>query len=287
MPRSKAYAKLNLTLDITGKRSDGYHTLDSIFHTVSLFDTVWLEPADKITVSYRAALPTGSQCIARKAAERFFAASGIKGGADIKIIKNIPMEAGLGGGSSDAAAVLKLLNQVYGNVLSKNKLFEIAPELGADVAFFLAGGTQRAKGIGEKLERLDVKKNLWFVIVKPEKGLSTRDVYDAYDRISPNARPTTDKAAAALQAGDIGAFAKAAANVLEAAAVNMVPEIAAIKTMHYSLSALYSAMTGSGSAVFGIYPGKPAAQAAASAIEKRYKCCYCVCSVPATSCTAE
>ena len=145
----KAFAKVNLSLDVTGKRADGYHTLSSVFQSVSLSDIVEIKKADSISVKCSDTSLNGEDNLCNTAAVKFFEAAKIQGGAEIFIEKHIPLAAGLGGGSTDAGAVLKGLNELYGKPLSEQKLLEIALSLGADVPFCMVGGTKLCEGIGE------------------------------------------------------------------------------------------------------------------------------------------
>ncbi len=181
--KAKAYAKTNLFLDITGKRDNGYHEIDTVMQSVSLCDEVSLSLTNSgFTVSCDNAQLSGEGNIALKACEAFARYSGYSGGADIFISKNIPVAAGMGGGSADATAVLLLLNKASGKNLSVCRLTEIATELGADVPFFLEGGTARAQGIGEKLSPIPSTK-LYFVFLKELEKQSTGKMYSVLDTI--------------------------------------------------------------------------------------------------------
>ncbi|MBQ1183634.1 MAG: 4-(cytidine 5'-diphospho)-2-C-methyl-D-erythritol kinase, partial [Clostridia bacterium] len=162
----KAFAKVNLSLDVTGKRADGYHTLCSVFQSVSLCDIVEIEKSDSISVKCSDTSLNGEDNLCNTAAVKFFQAAGILGGADIFIEKHIPLAAGLGGGSADAGAVLKGLNELYGNPLSEKKLLEIALSLGADVPFCMVGGTKLCEGIGEIMTELSPLPECYIVIAK-------------------------------------------------------------------------------------------------------------------------
>lgn len=176
-----ANAKINLTLDITGKREDGYHLIDTVMQSVTLADTVKLKRATEIKVECSEDELSGEENIAFKAAKLFFEKTGISGGAHIFIKKRIPAAAGLGGGSADAAAVLLGLDKLYETQLSYDTLCEIALKLGADVPFFIKGGTQRARGIGEELTELKSFTKGWFVLAKQEAKPSTKEMYRLLD----------------------------------------------------------------------------------------------------------
>ena len=178
-----ARAKINLYLDVTAKREDGYHEIESVMQSVSLADTVSLERADDLTVICdHPAVPGGSENLAYRAAQAFFRVTGIAGGAGIRIEKHIPVAAGLAGGSADAAAVLRGLNRLYGTGLTDTELCGIGKTLGADVPFCVVGGTALTRGIGEKLTTLPTLSGCYFVIAKGETGISTAAAYAALDK---------------------------------------------------------------------------------------------------------
>ena len=186
----RANAKINLTLDIVGKREDGYHLIDSVFQSVGVYDTVLSEKADEITVVCDL-LPIEDN-IAFKAAEEFFSYTGIRGGAEIKIEKNIPVCAGLGGGSADAAAVIIALNEIYKTNLSVGELQKIGLKCGADVPFFFSGGTARVGGIGEKIEPVSDIKGACALIIKEGQKQSTGDMYKKLDNMKNQTAKTPD-----------------------------------------------------------------------------------------------
>ena len=177
----KANAKINLSLYIKGKREDGYHYIDTVMQSVNLFDTLKLKKADKITLKCSKRELSGEDNLGYKAAELFFGETKISGGASIYIKKRIPEAAGLGGGSADAAAVLLGLNKLYNSGLSNEKMEEMAASLGADVPFFIKGGTQRSTGIGEVLEALKPFKSGYFVLAKCGTKPSTGEMYRLLD----------------------------------------------------------------------------------------------------------
>jgi 4-diphosphocytidyl-2-C-methyl-D-erythritol kinase len=249
----KAPAKLNLTLDIMGLAAGGYHALDMVMQTISLYDTVTLEPSDDIKIICPPWLPSGTGNLAYRAAEALRAFAGARAGALIRLEKNIPAEAGLGGGSADAAAVLKGLNELWELGLGAGDLCKIGMSLGADVPFALAGGTARVKGMGESIEPIIGVKPLWFLIAKPVGGISTAEAYKLCDKIGAGKHPDNTRFIEAMKAGDIEGMAKAGGNALEKAAVKMLPEIGELISKMKSTGAGYCAMTGSGSAVFGVF----------------------------------
>lgn len=177
----KAYAKINLALSITGKREDGYHLIDTVMQNISLFDRITVKPHKTIVVKCDAGGIKNEDNIVFKAAKEFFDKTNIIGGAKIILKKNIPLSAGLGGGSADAAAVILALNKIYNTNLSVECLEEIALKLGADVPFFIEGGTKRAEGIGEILTNLKPLKKGYFVLAKVDEKPSTKEMYQKLD----------------------------------------------------------------------------------------------------------
>ncbi|MBS5644177.1 MAG: 4-(cytidine 5'-diphospho)-2-C-methyl-D-erythritol kinase, partial [Clostridiales bacterium] len=168
----RAYAKLNLYLQITGSRVDGYHDLDMIMQSIDLHDTLRLSRAGDIQLTCsHPEVPLGESNIAHKAARRFFRETGIAGGVHADIQKRIPMAAGLGGGSADGAAMLRGLNCLYGYPLSERRLLALAAGIGADVPFSLTGGCRRAQGIGERLTSLRNQLPGVYLLLKPEGGV--------------------------------------------------------------------------------------------------------------------
>lgn len=258
--RVNAFAKINWTLDIVRKRPDGYHDLDTLMQSISLHDTLEIERSDSIEVRVDCAgVPNGTANLAHKAARAYFAAAGIDGGADIHITKEIPSAAGLGGGSTDAAAVLCALEQLYAP-LGEKKLREAAVSIGADVTFCLFGGLARATGIGEILEPHAAGK-IWLLLVKPESGVPTAEVFSRLS-LPPKRRPKTDEALDALKSGDVQKLPSCLFNALEPVAAEMAPEILEIKAALIQKGALGASMTGSGSCVFGIFESEDKARAA-------------------------
>ena len=255
----KAYAKLNLFLDITAKRPDGYHNMRMIMQQVALCDEIEVLPAAGISVE------CASDTLARRAAALFFSKAGIRGGARIRIEKHIPLEAGLGGGSADAGAVLTALNELYGRPLSREDLRTAACRLGADVPFATIGGTAAAKGIGEKL--MPIENNLFahYLILKPEAGISTKQAFSKFDA-QPNYAGGGARFMAcvhALKAGDAALFGAHTYNALFAASCALCPEIAqAVALLSAQEGCVCAFMTGSGSACVGMFLQKEQAERA-------------------------
>ena len=256
----KAYAKVNLTLDVLRKRADGYHELEGIMQRISLFDEVFVEKADGIRVLFDAPIPENNTC--RRAAELYLAGSGL--GAEIAVKKHIPSEAGLGGASADAAAVLRGLNGLYG-LRTEAELFDIGLRVGADVPFCLMGGCAVARGVGEILTPVNGME-LDLLIVRGSRGVSTGKLFSSLGvgpvKASRIPGGSLENALSAMEKGDKSALAACLANALTRPACTVAPEIEEYMGRMLSLGALSASMTGSGAAVFGIFPDRAAAERA-------------------------
>ncbi len=243
-----ARAKLNLSLDITGLRQDGYHLMDMVMQSVSLSDRVTLERSDGLSPED---FEYGGADTGFRAAKLFFDTTGVKGGVKVSIEKTIPSQAGMAGGSADAAAVLVGLNRLYRTGLGREDLCAMGVKIGADVPFCLTGATARVSGIGEIIEPLPFFGQGHYLIVKPPFGVSTPAAFKAFDSMLDCPRPDQKRLMAAMERFDIPEMAAAAENVLERAAA---PEaIGKIRRALIESGAGMSLMTGSGSAVFGLY----------------------------------
>ena len=265
----KAYGKINLTLDVIRKRPDGYHDLRGVMCSVSVCNSITLEPMDGIRFTSDVPLPENNTAV--KAARLFMEETGK--GAAIHLIKGIPSEAGMGGASADAAAVLKGMNELYGFPVSDERLFRLGLAVGADVPFCLLGGCALAEGVGEILTPLPTPK-LDLVIVKGTGGVSTPALFKSLSL--PVKHPDTDGAMAAIRSGDSTALAALCENALEPAAIQLLPEIAHHKNLLKDAGALSAFMTGSGAAAVGIFPDEASAITAAKQLS--YLPFVCVCS---------
>ena len=253
-----AYAKLNLTLDVLGKREDSYHDLKSVMQTVSIRDDIeldigtgkpWVLRCDK------EGIPTDSRNLAWKAAEVYCRAMNKDpGGLEIRITKRIPSEAGMGGGSADAAAVLRALNDYYGNPLSILALAELGAQVGSDVPFCVVGGTCMVEGRGERLRKLADMPECFFVVVKPDFSCSTAELYRKIDETEIAKRPDHQAMESALLAGDLGRVCENIWNVFDPVVTQEHLELNYIKSIFNSYGAVGYQMTGSGSAVFAVAP---------------------------------
>lgn len=268
-----APAKLNLSLDIVGVREDGYHLLHMIMQTIDLCDQIVLERADEISLTCNLPeLPCDERNLAVRAAHAFFERTGLPGGVRMTLDKNIPHGAGMGGGSADAAAILKGLNELCGTDLSQQELCEIGLRLGADVPFCIVGGTQLAEGVGERLTPLPPLPDCFLLVAKPEQGVSTPEAYRAYDRLTDVLHPDTAELTGLLSCGDLPGFCARMENVLEPAVP--LPEIQQIRAEMLAAGALGSRMTGSGSAVFGVFTQEQPALVCKKNLKKRFSQVY-------------
>ena len=250
-----APAKLNLTLDILRRRADGYHDLEMVMFSVDLCDrvTVGLREDGKILVRAPGTdLPAGEDNLAGKAARAFFNETGSTPGADITLEKRIPAQAGMGGGSSDAAAVLRALNRYYDAPLSIMALAELGALVGSDVPFCVLGGTAMVEGRGERLRKLPDMPDCTFVICKPDFSVSTPELYQKIDTVAIADRPDNRAMEAAILAGDLGKVAENVCNVFDPVVTSDHLELNYIKSVCHSYGALAQQMTGSGSAIFAI-----------------------------------
>lgn len=267
---AKSYAKINLTLDVLGKLENGYHEIETIMQTVGLFDLVITDVTEgemSLCTSLKY-LPANEKNIAWKAAENFFKRTGIKKGAKIYIHKNIPVSAGLAGGSGNAAAVLESLNMFFGCPISDEELFELAAELGADVPFCIAGGTQLCRGIGEKLEEIESFPKKYVSLVKPPIAVSTAEIYDKIDNEPIEAHPTTKQFMENSYASQF------MFNVMEQVTIKSYPVIKGIKEKLLLNGAEAAMMSGSGSTVFGLFNDYKKAKASADSFSLFYRDVY-------------
>ena len=268
-----AHAKINLSLDVTGEREDGYHLLRMVMQTLKLGDEIEVRSngSGLITTSTDSeAVSDDRSNLAYRAAELLLKEFKAEAGVDIKIRKNIPVSAGLAGGSTDAAAVLKAVNELFGLGLSKEELAERGVKLGADIPYCIYGGTMLSEGIGEKLTRLKDLEDIPVLLVKPQKAVSTVEVYKAYRDDRVKVRPNTDELVNEINRS--GRFdERKLANVLESVTVPMVPEIEDIKKRLVGLGAYFSMMSGSGPTVFGLFRQQDTAEKAFAALKTEFK----------------
>ena len=281
---AKAYAKINLTLDVKGKRSDGYHEMDMVMQSVSLCDELTLQaaPGAGITLSCDyPEVPCDERNLACKAAKLLLEHQGEpERGLCITLKKQIPDKAGMAGGSADAAAILLAVNELFGYHLSTRQLCELGKTLGADVPFCIQGGTMRAQGFGEVLTRLPDFPKLPIAVAKPREGMSTAEAFDRLDTRQP-IHPPVEQAAALLGQGDVQGAALLCGNVFMQ--VTQVQDVFSFCRYFNTHGALYSMMTGSGTAVFAVFeeehPAAMCVKGLMEAGERAYLCYPVPCGV--------
>lgn len=266
----RAHAKVNYALEVVGLRPDGYHDIRSVMQSVSLHDEVRVEKATEglSLVVEPGNTDTGpaeknTACLAWEALRRL-TGEGLP--VRVTLRKRVPSGAGLGGGSADAAAVLAGLDALFGLGLSREELGEAGAEVGADVPFVLSGGTALAEGVGERLTPLPAPPEHWLVVAKPEAGADTGAVYRAHDAQPRGATRSAEPVIEALRSGDLGALGQAVGNDLSPVTARVVPEVEGYAERLVEAGALGAAMTGTGTAVFGIFADRDAARSAAGAL---------------------
>ena len=303
MLRLAARAKINWTLDIVGARQDGYHLMDMLMTSVALADTLTLETAQGLSLAVTGGGPqAGNFAISEEQAPAFASfpvqggetnlvfraaralqrATGCRRGAAMALHKQIPVGAGMGGGSADAAAALLGLCRLWEITLPMEKLMEIALSLGADVPFLLTGGLARVRGIGENIQSLPFPAPCQLVLVQPCAGLSTPEIFRAFDALpeTEKVRPQTERAQQALLAGDLPILAQAMGNVMEPVSLQKRPEMEEALWALKSCGALRALMTGSGSVVYGVFAQEKEAQGAFEALRTRWERTYLTHTVP-------
>lgn len=276
--RESAPAKINLTLDVLCKRSDGYHDLESIMQAVGLEDEIVLEIGTGAPWELRCNLnhiPMDERNLAWKAARVFCdRLSWDPEGLRITVVKRIPSEAGLGGGSADAAAVLRALNQCVDTPLNPFELAELGAKVGSDVPFCVLGGTAFCEGRGERLTPLEIGPKLIYVLCKPDLAFSTPKLFAKLDDSVVNDHPDHDAMIQALREGNAEKVGSLLCNVFEEAVVGEYADIPAIKNILMEHGACGAQMTGSGSVVFGVFSTEEQAQVAVSALKEQYPNTY-------------
>ncbi len=268
----EAPAKINLLLDIIRRLPNGYHSLFMVMQTVSLYDTVELSLRSdgEIRLSCtQPQLPTDSKNIAWRAAKLFFETAGLTFGADIKLTKRIPFAAGLAGGSTDAAAVLKGLNTLCKTGYTVNQLCDMGVKLGADVPFCIMGGTMLAQDIGQVLSPLPPFEGYSIVLVKPDVSVSTKEAYEAFDSCTDIRHPDCLAALHSAAKGDYKAVLANAGNVFEQ--FIEVPGRADIKAVMRNCGCVTCCMSGSGPTVFGVFDNRENAEKCVEILKKQYK----------------
>jgi 4-diphosphocytidyl-2-C-methyl-D-erythritol kinase len=268
----KAYAKLNISLDVSKAREDGYHDMVMVMQTVSLCDelSITLDQTGvvraEVDLRY---IPRDDRNLAVKAAKLYFAKTGREGtGAVIRMKKRIPVGAGMAGGSSDAAAVIRALSRNFGQELKKDEMMALAEQTGSDVAFCVLGGTALAEGRGEILTPLRDMPDCTIVICKPDYSISTPELFRAIDREKLRVHPDTAGILEAIREGNLAQICRRMYNVFEDVPDRRMKIIGGIKTKLINKGAEGAVMTGTGSAVFGIFTDENTAKKACSAMAK-------------------
>lgn len=269
-----AFAKVNLTLDVLGKRPDGYHDLRSVMQTISIRDDIEIDVDTGRPWELHCSeegIPADETNLAWKAAKVFYEATGKEtSGLEIRITKRIPSEAGLGGGSADAGAVLRALNRHYGDPLSILALAELGAVVGSDVPFCTLCGTAMAEGRGERLRKLPDLPDCLFVVCKPDFSSSTPELYRKLDERTIAHRPDHQAMESALLAGDLGKIAGNLVNVFDPVVTEDHLELNYIKSIFNSYGSIGQQMTGSGSAVFAIVPDFETAAVICNMLRENY-----------------
>lgn len=269
----KAYAKINIALDVVGKRDDGYHLLRMIMQSIDLYDTIEINKVDsgislKCNKHY---VPTDERNLAYKAAKLFMETYSIEGGVEIELIKNIPVSAGLAGGSTNAAGVLKLMNKMFNINASEEELKSLGLKLGADVPYCITGGTALCEGIGEKITQLKEFKNKILVLIKPPFGVSTREVYKSFDLTKVVFHPRIESLIKAMEDDDIYFVANNMRNLLENVTLRRHRVLMNIKEEVKIDGSIGTMMSGSGPTVFAFFDDMLKAQMCYDNMKKKYK----------------
>ncbi|MCR5757612.1 MAG: 4-(cytidine 5'-diphospho)-2-C-methyl-D-erythritol kinase [Selenomonas sp.] len=267
----EANAKVNLTLDILGKRPDGFHEVAMVMQSIGLHDTLTMEKTDgaiELTINVPW-LKADEKNLAWRAAELVRQEYGLKGGVRIGLTKRIPIAAGLAGGSADAAAVLQGMNALYELQISEEKLCDLGARLGSDIPFCIMGGTMLATGRGEVLTRLADMPATWVVLAKPRISVSTAWAYQNYDEQGAERHPDNESIQKAISQGNRKAVAGLLCNVLESVTIKKYDVIADYKQMMLDKGAMASMMSGSGPTVFGLARSREQAESIADVLRQK------------------
>ena len=268
----RAYAKINLILDVVRKRADGYHDLRMVMQMTGMYDLLRIEPKSEPGIELTTNLPylpTDGRNLAVRAAGLLMETCGVTDGLSIRLHKFIPVAAGLAGGSSDAAAVLTGVNRVLRLGLSEEKLLKLGLSVGADVPFCLLGGTALAEGVGERLTPLPPLPNCSILLAKPPFGVSTKEIFQTLRADEIESHPDVDGMVTAIRRGDLSGILSRSANVLESVTLAKRPEIQELKDCIAAAGAETVLMSGSGPTVFGIFTDQKKALACRDAWDAR------------------
>ena len=270
--RLKARAKINLGLDVLGKREDGYHEVRMVMQTIGIYDRLILTkiPEEEIRITSNLAfLPVNENNLIYKAIKLLKDEYHFPGGVSVDLNKFFPVAAGMAGGSTDAASTMFGVNRLFGLNLSMGKMMELGVRLGADVPYCVMRGTALAEGIGEKLTRITPVPHMWILIAKPQINVSTRLVYEQLDMGGIQKHPDIDGIIRAIEAQDVVRIAQSMGNVLENVTVPLYPVIETIKQDMLSHGAINAMMSGSGPTVFGIFPDEQTTLACQAFLKKK------------------
>ena len=281
--RLQAFAKINLRLDVLGKREDGYHEVRMIMQTIRMYDQLDMrksvEPGIHLTTNKKY-IPVDENNLVWRAAKLMMDTCGIMEGVSIHLHKVIPVAAGMAGGSSDAAATLVGMNRLFHCGLSKEKLMELGVQIGADVPYCVLRGTALAEGIGEKLTVLPPMPDCWILIGKPGISVSTKYVYTTLDLNTDTVHPDIDGMKKALEDGNLYGITERMGNVLQDVTIPAYPEVERIKEQMKTLGAVNAMMSGSGPTVFGIFDNEEKAQEACQKLRESGSCQQVFLTVP-------
>ena len=279
----QAFAKINLGLDVLGKREDGYHEVRMIMQTIRMYDQLDMrksvEPGIHLTTNKKY-IPVDENNLVWRAAKLMMDTCGIIEGVSIHLHKVIPVAAGMAGGSSDAAATLVGMNRLFHCGLSKEKLMELGVQIGADVPYCVLRGTALAEGIGEKLTVLPPMPDCWILIGKPGISVSTKYVYTTLDLNTDTVHPDIDGMKKALEDGNLYGITERMGNVLQDVTIPAYPEVERIKEQMKTLGAVNAMMSGSGPTVFGIFDNEEKAQEACQKLRESGSCQQVFLTVP-------
>ncbi len=267
----KAYAKINLGLDVIGKRDDGYHLVKMIMQNVDIYDTLTFEDTEDGEITLTSSddgIPTDGSNLICKVAAQLKETFSVNRGVRIKLEKRIPVAAGMAGGSTDAAAAYLALNELWELSLSKEELCRMAVKLGADIPYCIVGGTALSEGIGEVLSPVDNKAEYQLVVAKPDIAVSTGWVYTELDSHEIKSHPDIDGIKSAIEAGDVHGMCERIGNVLEPVTVSKYPVIADLERTLEDNGAVRAFMTGSGPTVFAVYDDEEKAAKGYEAVRK-------------------
>ena len=266
----KAHAKINLSLDIVGKREDGYHLLEMVMQNLDLHDEIEISEIEEgihVTCD-KDYVPVDERNIAYKAAKLLMELKNIDKGVRIDIVKKIPVAAGLAGGSTDAAAVLKGMNEIFGLEMTTEELMEAGLKLGADVPYCIKGGTCLCEGVGEIITPLKPFKDHIVLLVKPSFGVSTKDAYGGFDLDRINRHVDTAKLIRAMEENDLKGMSYFSRNLLENVVLRRYPVLKSIKQSMMKSGSVITLMSGSGPTIYGIFTSIEHAENAARALNK-------------------